>query len=77
MTVLLSDSERDRLMKPVRGQGGWQRLLRKLQRQLSGKVLTLGQDDYRRVQQYRSRYGSGGWQSRLSFFRRVHLDSAA
>lgn len=77
MTVLLSDDELVRLLKPVRGEGGWQRLLRRLQMQLDGSVLTVTAQDLACIRRYRDNYGSGGWQGRLRFLRRISLDSAA
>jgi hypothetical protein len=75
--VVLSNEEKGLLLKPVVGQGGWQSLLRRLQRQLDGSVLSLTPADVQRIGRYRERYGSGGWQGRLAFLRRVSLDSAA
>lgn len=77
MTVVLSETEKGRLMKPVRGQGGWQRLLRRLQAQLNGNILRLTARDVDMVRKYRERYGDGGWQPRLGFLKRVKLDTAA
>ena len=53
-------------MRPVAGQGGWQSLLRKLQKQIKGNTLTLTEDDSRRILRYILSYGSGGWQDRLA-----------
>ena len=50
---------------------------RRLQAQLSGSVLHLTIRDVERIRKYRDRYGSGGWQTRLSFLRRASLDVAA
>lgn len=77
MTIVLSDQEKGLLLRPVRGEGGWQCLLRRLQAQLSGSVLHLTIRDVERIRKYRDRYGSGGWQTRLSFLRRASLDVAA
>jgi hypothetical protein len=64
--VQLSREDLELLMRPVAGQGGWQRLLRKLQRQIDGNKLTLSEDDSRRILRYILSYGSGGWQDRLA-----------
>jgi hypothetical protein len=77
MTVVLTDDELGRLLKPVMGVGGWQGLLRKLQRQLQAPVLTLTPQDRVRIRRYRDKYGSGGWQGRLRFLTRVSLDTPA
>ena len=53
-------------MRPVAGQGGWQSLLRKLQKQIKDDTLTLTEDDSRRILRYILSYGSGGWQDRLA-----------
>lgn len=53
-------------MRPVQGQGGFQQLLRKLQSQLVGCVLTLDASDAERLERYSSAYGLGGFQDRTS-----------
>jgi hypothetical protein len=75
--VVLSSPEVALLMKPVRGRGGFQTLLRSLQGQLQGTVLILPPVLVARVIRYRNRYGAGGFQGRLAFLQRVDLDSAA
>lgn len=75
--LVLSSDEIGRLLKPVRGQGGWQSLLRKLQSQIEGNVLVLTQEDVARILRYREKYGSGGWQGRLGFLNRHALKPAA
>jgi hypothetical protein len=77
MSIVLSAEELELLMRPVRGKGGWQSLLRKLQRQVSGATLVLDHSDVAKVCRYRDKYGSGGWQGRLGFLKRHKLDSAA
>jgi hypothetical protein len=64
--VQLTRADLELLMRPVAGQGGWQSLLRKLQKQISGNTLTLTEDDSRRILRYILSYGSGGWQDRLA-----------
>lgn len=66
MEVQLSREDLEHLMRPVAGQGGWQSLLRKLQRQVNGSTLTLTEADSRRILRYILSYGSGGWQDRLA-----------
>ena len=53
-----------RLLRPVNGQGGFQQLLRKLQSQLNGSVLTLDDDDIEKLDRYSHTYGLGGFQDR-------------
>jgi hypothetical protein len=77
MDLFLTRDDVEQLMRPIRGRGGWQSLLRKLQRQLVGQVLSLTAVDIGRIERYRSRYGKGGWQSRLSFLLTRRWDSAA
>lgn len=66
MEVQLNREDLQLLMRPVAGQGGWQSLLRKLQKQIDGNTLTLTEDDSRRILRYILSYGSGGWQDRLA-----------
>lgn len=66
MEVQLTDEDFELLMRPVAGRGGWQSLLRKLQKQIKGNTLTLTEDDSRRILRYILSYGSGGWQDRLA-----------
>lgn len=56
------------LMKEARGTGGYQSLLRKLQRQYSEKDnrIVLEHDDVIRLARYIKQYGQGGFQGRLS-----------
>lgn len=66
MDVQLSREDLELLSRPVAGRGGWQSLLRKLQKQINGNVLTLTEDDSRKILRYILSYGSGGWQDRLA-----------
>lgn len=66
MEVQLSQDDLELLLRPVAGQGGWQSLLRKLQKQIKDDTLTLTEDDSRRILRYILSYGSGGWQDRLA-----------
>lgn len=55
-----------RLRRPVRGQGGFQNLLRTLQAQLTeNNVLTLTPTLAGRIARYVRNYGDGGFQGRL------------
>lgn len=47
--------------------GGWQRLLVKLQEQFNNKTkeIILYPEDIERIQKYAFKYGNGGWENRL------------
>jgi hypothetical protein len=64
MKIILSPSEVRRLQKPIRGRGGFQVLLRKLQAQIDGNVLTLSEADLEKIVRYSFRYGQGGFEDR-------------
>ncbi|MEP7308509.1 MAG: hypothetical protein ABJA98_23640 [Acidobacteriota bacterium] len=52
------------IRKPIRGQGGFQSLLRKLQHQLGGRQLDVSPVDVERLRRYSAAYGGGGFQRR-------------
>ena len=66
MRIQLTDDDLEQLMRPVRGQGGWQSLVRRLQRQVSGNLVELSEEDQRRILHYLLSYGTGGWQDRIA-----------
>lgn len=66
MRIDLADDDLEQLMRPVRGQGGWQSLVRRLQRQVSGHVIELSEEDQRRILHSLLSYGTGGWQDRIA-----------
>ncbi len=66
MEIKLSSDDYELLMRPVAGSGGWQSLLRKLQKQVKDQTLTLTESDSQRILRYILSYGSGGWQDRLA-----------
>jgi hypothetical protein len=53
------------LQRPVNGVGGFQSLLRALQKQLNGNELVLTPDLVEKIARYVDRYGQGGFQGRL------------
>ena len=53
------------LQRPVNGEGGFQSLLRALQKQLNGSELVLTPDLVEKIARYVDRYGQGGFQGRL------------
>lgn len=64
MKIQLSAAELSRISRPVRGQGGFQSLLRKLQKQLDGALLEVSEADLERLVRYSFEYGQGGFQER-------------
>lgn len=67
LSVTLSEGALSTLLRPARGQGGYQAFFEKLQRQVDRmtRQLSLTPEDQERIQRYIRRYGGGGWQSRL------------
>jgi hypothetical protein len=66
----LNQSEEDILHQQnpeTKEDGGWQRLLVKLQEQfnLGSKEITLYPEDKERIKKYAFSYGNGGWEDRL------------
>ncbi|QOI42989.1 hypothetical protein Lepto782_12460 [Leptospira interrogans serovar Canicola] len=53
------------LNKPVIGRGGWQSLLRKLKKNISGNQLILDVVTTAQIARYFSKYGQGGFEDRL------------
>jgi hypothetical protein len=68
----LEPNEAAALMRPVRGQGGFQSLLRSLQKGFDRKtgVVTLTGDQIEKINRYTSEYGAGGFEDRLDGVRR-------
>lgn len=68
----LSSEEAAALMRPVVGQGGFQSLLRSLQKSFDRKtnVVTLSGDHIEKINRYTSEYGAGGFEDRLDGIRR-------
>lgn len=65
-TIVLSRRTVALLAKPIRGQGGFQTLLRRLQRQCARGALTVSAVDVERLTRYARRYGGGGFQRRTT-----------
>ena len=66
LVIRLDPAQVDFLSRPIRGEGGYQSLLRRLQSHLSDGVLRLSADDCERIVRYTRDYGQGGWQDRLA-----------
>ncbi len=64
MKIQLSSAELSRIRRPVRGQGGFQSPLLKLQKQLEGDLLEVSEADLERLVRYSFEYGQGGFQER-------------
>ena len=60
VSIDLTPTEATTLRKPIRGRGGFQTLLRKLQRQLDGRQLDVSRDEMERLTWYSAAYGRGG-----------------
>ena len=61
----LTPDQVEYLSRPLRGQGGYQSLLARLQSNMNGTRLRLTLDDCEKVVRYASQYGQGGFQERL------------
>ena len=64
VSIHLSPTEVRTLRKPIRGHGGFQSLLRRLQHQLDGRHLEVSSVDMERLRRYAAAYGRGGFQRR-------------
>jgi hypothetical protein len=65
MIVPLSQAAREALRRPIRGTGGFQTLLRRLQGQVNTEGLVLTLEDMEQLVRYGREYGVGGFQQRL------------
>ena len=66
LVIKLTAVEKERLMKPVVGEGGWQSLMRQLKEQIGpDNTLSINQMQLERIIRYSQLYGVGGWQGRL------------
>lgn len=64
--ITLEPHDVELLLRPVVGRGGWQSLLRRLQKNIDGRTLRLDERDTATLLKYILSYGSGGWQDRLA-----------
>ena len=65
MRIKLSSAEVARYTRPVRGQGGFQTLLRRISKQIAANgVLTISEGDLEKLIRYSFAYGQGGYQER-------------
>ncbi len=65
IVVELTPDQVDFLNRRLRGQGGYQSLLARLQSNINRNFLRLTQDDCEKVVRYATQYGQGGFQERL------------
>lgn len=61
----LSSEDIEPILKEVSGQGGFQDLLRKLQKQIENHSIYLEDSDIDRMIRYSKEYGVGGFQNRM------------
>lgn len=64
-TVHLSQSALNAINEEVRGSGGYQTLMRKLQKRLIGTELHYSDDDLEKIKRYAKEYNNGGYQNRF------------
>lgn len=69
--VKFSKKEREILSKPLVGSGGFQCLIRKLQRKLTPAGIELDTEEISHIYKYATKHGQGGYQERLSLFKPV------
>ena len=68
----LTEEEAEAFMRPVKGEGGFQSLLRVLQKKFDKKARTvkLEGDEIEKINRYTGQYGAGGFEDRLAGLRR-------
>jgi hypothetical protein len=64
MKIPLTPKTLAKLLRPANGKGGFQTLLRRLQKNISGHVLTVTAEDVEKLIRYSFDYGGGGFQER-------------
>ncbi len=64
--VILTEDEMQILTREIRGQGGFQSLLRDVRRSMHANALILTPRLARKITRYATRYGDGGFQRRLA-----------
>ena len=67
IVVELTPDQEEYLNRPIRGQGGYQSFLTRLQDNMAGNLLRLSRADCEKVVRYATQYGEGGFQGRLRF----------
>lgn len=75
--VVLAPRAIGKLLRPVNGHGGFQTLLRAIQRRIeNGNELVLTPEMAAKIARYVQRYGTGGFQGRLDGVLDVLIDLA-
>lgn len=65
MKIQLTEGEAAKFRKPVNGRGGFQTLLRRVQKNIdANNVLEVSQADLEKIVKYFFSYGQGGFQER-------------
>ena len=62
MKIQLSDRELAKITRAIKGRGGFQTLLRRIQKQIQGNILEASDADVERLIRYSFEYGRGGFQ---------------
>lgn len=66
LTIHLTEDERNALMKPAPGDGGFENLIRALQDMIEASELRVSRRHAERLVSYTENYGPGGWQKRCA-----------
>lgn len=69
--VKLSKTEKEILAKPVTGNGGFQCLMKRLQKKVNRSGVELDPDEMTQIYKYATKHGQGGFQDRLAIFKPV------
>jgi hypothetical protein len=64
-TISITDEIRAEILKDVAGEGGFQELMRRLQRGLNGLSLYVEDEDIQKIRRYTEDYKEGGFEDRL------------
>jgi hypothetical protein len=66
--VKISETLRDRFREPVSGAGGYQEIVRTIQKRMDNGTVCVDDDLIERIEHYAYDYGAGGWQALLRDF---------
>ena len=64
-TISITEEIRAEILKDVAGEGGFQELMRRLQRGLNGLSLYVEDEDMPKIRRYAEDYKEGGFEDRL------------
>ncbi len=64
-TISITEDIRADILKDVAGDGGFQELMRRLQRGLNGLSLQIDDEDMEKIRRYAEDYKEGGFEDRL------------